>query len=193
MSHTIEITNLVSEDLKLIFNNVYINSYGFKKNLQWETTNVIGRMDPIKTFKNTESKLDIKFTVIDPHTNIRPRTGDKRFYSYNNIIQTVHKVIYPSYIREEINTGEDYYMKSAPVLKVKIYKSNSNIIFDGYCTTNAIDINFRAEDVSSPSAKTFSNLDFSILFDIIHTRPGEIGSKFYDTDNKDITKKILGT
>lgn len=65
MTHIIKIQNLSSGDV-VVFQNTLIQSYNFKKILNWESTNTIGRMDPVKTFKNTDSKIDTAFTVINP-------------------------------------------------------------------------------------------------------------------------------
>jgi hypothetical protein len=212
-THIIKIQNLSSGDV-LVFRDSYIQNYSFKRIVNWDTTNVIGRMDPIKTYKNTEAKVDINFTVVNPHRNIinyvyfpiqsvpdsnfqetlmngekyqidlmekffktldNPMGLRSGVYGYTENLETIGKILYPSYNA----TGNSHYsMKSAPVLRVKIYKDQKpeNKIFDGYATVNALDVNLKAEDVSSPGGREFSNTEFSILFDVIHTNEGQIAS-----------------
>jgi len=203
MTHRIKIQNLSSGDI-VFFENVFISSYSFKKNLQWDTTNVIGRMDPIKTFKNTESKIDIKFNVLNPHVNIgiarigsspsskqdlekhfdrtkKLRKGDEiGIFSYERQAAVISKILYPSY--EASENGVTLFMKSAPVLRVSIYrdeytKNGETItIFNGYVTINAFDTSLLAENVSSTDGRRFSTTEFSLLFDVIHTSEDEISS-----------------
>jgi hypothetical protein len=210
-THIIKIQNLSSGDV-LVFRDSYIQNYSFKRIVNWDTTNVIGRMDPIKTYKNTEAKIDINFTVVNPHRNIifYPIQTDimdeitmKNFfnnlstpfkttgiYGYAENLGTIGKMLYPSY-----DAGADNYsMKSAPVLRVVIYKDRKeqNKIFDGYATVNAIDVNLKAEDVSSPGGRNFSNTEFSILFDVLHTNEGQVASRLEFPAEK-IVGEILGT
>lgn len=212
-----------------MFRDSYIQNYSFKRIVNWDTTNVIGRMDPIKTYKNTEAKIDINFTVVNPHRNIinfvyedlvslqgfeaskitakyqkdalekffndlKSTAGINRgVYGYTENLGTIGKILYPSYYAEQMSTGADpnynYSMKSAPVLRVRIYKDGKeqNKIFDGYATVNALDINLKAEDVSSPGGRHFSNLEVSILFDVLHTNEGQIASALEWVDNVKVT------
>jgi len=228
-THIIKIQNLSSGDV-LVFRDSYIQNYSFKRIVNWDTTNVIGRMDPIKTYKNTEAKIDINFTVVNPHRNIinyiyfPPETitsnvtaskidankyvsndlkkffdtlkSDNNFrntgvYGYAENLGTIGKILYPSY-----NAGEDNYsMKSAPVLRVAIYKDQKpeNKIFDGYATVNALDVNLKAEDVASPGGRNFSNTEFSILFDVIHTNEGQVASALEWEQSEDVAAAITGT
>jgi len=229
-THIIKIQNLSSGDV-LMFRDSYIQNYNFKRIVNWDTTNVIGRMDPIKTYKNTEAKIDINFTVVNPHKNIINfiyeeliSTGDgfqtsklstkyqreqmnKFFndlkgamgknngvYGYTENLGTIGKTLYPSYYAEKMIKGDNpnynYSMKSAPVLKVKIYKDGKeqNKIFDGYATVNALDINLKAEDASSPGGREFSNIEVSILFDVLHTNEGQVASALEWKEYKEPTK-----
>lgn len=208
-THNIKIQNLSSGDV-LLFRDCFIQNYSFKRNINWDTTNVIGRMDPIKTFKNTETKIDINFTIINPHRNIinyiyeeqskyaKPTSKitpqkhtskdmetffktlkgsigkNSGVYGYAENLGTIGKILYPSYTASEDN----YALKSAPVLRVFIYKvgKEQNKIFDGYATVNSLDVNLKAEDSSSPGGREFSNTEFSILFDVIHTNEGQVAS-----------------
>lgn len=217
-----------------MFRDSYIQNYNFKRIVNWDTTNVIGRMDPIKTYKNTEAKIDINFTVVNPHRNIinfvyedlystgdnfetsvlstkyqreqmnkffndlKSRAGiNKGVYGYTENLGTIGKILYPSYYAEQMSTGENpnynYSMKSAPVLRVRIYKDGKeqNKIFDGFATVNALDINLKAEDVSSPGGRNFSNLEVSILFDVLHTNEGQVASALEWVDNKDVTEATV--
>ncbi len=210
MTHIIKMQNLSSGDV-VIFNNAFIQSYSFKKILNWDTTNTIGRMDPIKTFKNTESKIDTSFTVINPHVNIshhkfadtglsyddpgnidsffeKPKTKQSSvgIYSYDSNLNIISKLLYPSY--EKASNSPAPYMQSAPVLRVNIYKpiNNEIVIFNGYATINALDTNFKAEDVSAPSGRSFSSLEFSILFDVIHVNESDIRSR---QETKQVTEE----
>lgn len=212
MTHIIKMQNLSSGDV-VVFQNTFIQNYSFKKILNWETTNTIGRMDPVKTFKNTESKVDTAFTVINPHVNISyHKMAKSKFsyemqgdiesffqdpkvdtvgvgvYSYDSNINIISKLLYPSY--EGSAESGALYMKSAPVLRVSIYvPSNKEIkIFDGYATINALDTNFKAEDVSSPSGRAFSSLEFSILFDVIHVNESDIHSR---KETKQVTQEDI--
>ena len=210
MTHAIKMQNLSSGDV-VVFNNVFIQNYSFKKILNWDTTNTIGRMDPIKTFKNTESKIDTSFTVINPHVNIthhkfkdtglsyddpdnidsffdKPKTKQASVgvYSYDSNLNIISKLLYPSY--EKASNSPAPYMQSAPILRVSIYKpiNNEIVIFNGYATINALDTNFKAEDVSAPSGRSFSSLEFSILFDVIHVNESDIRSR---QETKQITEE----
>lgn len=222
-THIIKIQNLSSGDV-LVFRDSYIQNYSFKRIVNWDTTNVIGRMDPIKTYKNTEAKIDINFTVVNPHKNIIhysldfgslssnfytkdnlnkffknpqksldnntrsvPFTG---VYSYTKNLGTIGNILYPSYTAG----ADNYSMKSAPVLRVVIYKEENKeiTIFDGYATVNALDVNLKAEDVASPSGKHFSNTEFSILFDVIHTDEIQVVSAIEWTEAESVVKSLTG-
>ena len=199
ITHIVKIQNLSSGDV-LIFKDCYIQNYSFRRIVNWDTTNTIGRMDPIKSFKNTEAKVELNFTVVNPHRNIttyffdsglidsivynienlnkffknptkpptqystldRGYTSRKGVYGYSDNLETIGKILYPSYTED----ANEYSMKSAPVLRVKIYKDKKeeNVIFDGYATVNALDVNLKAEDVMSPGGRNFSNTEFNILF-----------------------------
>lgn len=202
MTHIIKMQNMSSGDV-VVFQNTFIQNYSFKRNVNWDTTNTIGRMDPVKTYKNTETKLDLSFTVINPHQNIGKYTfisttdslvpneieeffkntkmemGDvvHGIYSYYNNNDIFGKLLYPSYDSDSPENGA-WYMKSAPVLRVRVYLSNKpeNIIFDGYATTNAFDVNLKAEDSSSPGGRNFSSCEFSILLDVLHTEEYRVSS-----------------
>lgn len=215
MTHIIKMQNLSSGDV-VVFQNTFIQNYSFKRNVNWETTNTIGRMDPVKTYKNTETKLDLSYTVINPHRNIGlytflPKTDslvaneiEKFFentkmvpgnevvhgiYSYKTNSDIFGKLLYPSYDSDSPKKGA-WYMKSAPVLRVRVYLSNKpeNIIFDGYATTNAFDVNLKAEDSSSPGGRNFSSCEFSILLDILHTEDYNVSSVqlYPGIDKKDV-------
>lgn len=203
-THIVKIQNLANGDV-LMFRDSYIQNYSFRRIVNWDTTNTIGRMDPIKTFKNTEAKVELNFTVVNPHRNIVNysffimqnnkkivtettfnrkglddffKNPDKSYgfsqgvYGYEENIETIGKILYPSYT----NDSGEYSMKSAPVLRVKVYKDKKeeNVIFNGYATVNAIDVNLKAEDVASPGGKNFSNVEFNILFDVIHTKEEDV-------------------
>lgn len=209
-THIIKIQNLSNGDV-LIFKDSYIQNYSFKRIVNWDSTNTIGRMDPIKTFKNTEAKVEVSFTVVNPHRNIinytffKQRETDSNYtkqelnnffenpikkdnkttgvYGYTENLNTIGKILYPSYtahknIAEREQHFFEYTMKSAPVLRVGIYKDGMKDIkiFEGYATVNALDVNLKGEDVSSPSGREFSNIEFNILFDVIHVNPGQISS-----------------
>lgn len=224
ITHIIKIQNLSSGDV-LVFKDCYIQNYSFKRNVNWEITNVIGRMDPIKTFKNTEAKVELSFTVVNPHRNIvshlfdfgfisphfytkdnlnkffknpeksldpsTPGTAFKGVYGYAENLETIGKILYPSYT----NDNGQYSMKSAPVLRVKVYKDKKeeNVIFNGYATVNALDVNLKAEDVSSSGGREFSNTEFNILFDVIHTEEEQISSAIDFTKEAALAvAKVLG-
>lgn len=222
-THIVKIQNLASGDV-LMFRDSYIQNYSFRRIVNWDTTNTIGRMDPIKTFKNTEAKVELSFTVVNPHRNIvshlfdfgsispdfytkdnlnkffknpeksldpsTPGTAFKGVYGYTENLETIGKILYPSYT----NDNDDYSMKSAPVLRVKIYKDKKeeNVIFNGYATVNALDVNLKAEDVSSAGGRNFSNVEFNILFDIIHTKEVQIASAFEIRKNQVSASDVLG-
>lgn len=228
-THIIKIQNLSSGDV-LVFRDSYIQNYSFKRIVNWDTTNVIGRMDPIKTYKNTEAKVDISFTVVNPHRNIinyvyfpvehvpysgfeeslidgekyqidpmekffktleKPFGSREGIYGYTENLETIGKILYPSY---DASSDGNYAMKSAPVLRVEIYKDQKteNKIFNGYATVNALDVNLKAEDVSSPGGRQFSNTEFSILFDVIHTNEGQIASAIEWQAAPMVVAEILG-
>ena len=210
-THIVKIQNLASGDV-LMFRDSYIQNYSFRRIVNWDTTNTIGRMDPIKTFKNTEAKVELNFTVVNPHRNIvtyfydfglidttvyNKQNLDKFFrnpaktasgwytkspdytskqgvYGYTENLETIGKILYPSYVSD----NSEYSMKSAPVLRVKIYKDRKeeNVIFNGYATVNALDVNLKAEDVASPGGRNFSNVEFNILFDVIHTKETDVAA-----------------
>jgi len=185
-------------------------------------------MDPIKSFKNTEAKVELNFTVVNPHRNIttyffdsglidsivynienlnkffknptkpptqystldRGYTSRKGVYGYSDNLETIGKILYPSYTED----ANEYSMKSAPVLRVKIYKDKKeeNVIFDGYATVNALDVNLKAEDVMSPGGRNFSNTEFNILFDVLHTKEESVSSAIEYSKNIDEKSLLEG-
>lgn len=147
-ARNITIQNLSSGDI-LHFRSVSITKYSSRYNINYDSTQVIGRMDPIRNFKNTERIINASFfvktkslyhykrdTPIDPAPSkelfleIHKETkqlDDKeklqekgiRKYEPSHIYDEYNRFFYPSYEREAEGAGQ-YFMKSAPIFRVSV-------------------------------------------------------------------------
>lgn len=189
----------------LLFDHIAISNYSIKNILNWEDTQVIGRMDPIRNFKNTESVLDIKFNVKAPciyyiEGDAQPQDEEtlyrnfykdaypfreqavlsKRIHQQGSVVK---KFFYPSY--EELDTEGVYYMKSAPVFRVKV----SEDIFEGYCVIKDFTL---VADAERHNGSAFSDYDLNLTFHIIHETPGQVSSTIYKKTAQETEDEITG-
>lgn len=189
----------LSSGAVLVFHNPKISDYSIKYAVNWNPVNVLGRMDPIRTFKNTETIIDLKFNCRSDRMMYIEKKDD---VTNEDFFTKVKSNIGASFGNEEafqkikgastrassfhLHLGmprrffypsyenRDYstYMKSAPVFKIYDHCD----ILGGYYTIPNFDIIVRG-DRTNPYSKIPSDYDFSLVLNPIHTKETQIASK----------------
>ena len=138
-ARNITIQNLSSGDI-LHFRSTSITKYSSRYNINYDSTQVIGRMDPIRNFKNTERIVNASFFVkkdkillykVEEPIDTQAMTDNfLKFHKGETINPTkatnpsvlfndFNRFFYPSYEKEAGGAGQ-YFMKSAPVFRVNV-------------------------------------------------------------------------
>lgn len=204
----------LSSGAVLVFHNPKISDYSLKYAINWNSVEVLGRMDPIRTFKNTQTIIDLKFncrsdrmmyiekkedsTNIDFFEQIKKNIGnvfnEKKFKTINGAqdrasgfhlhLGMPRRFFYPSYEKRD----ESAFMKSAPVFKIYDHCG----ILDGYYTIPNFDIIARG-DRANPYSKVPSDYDFSLVLNPIHTKETQIASTINvnSSSPQDTVDKVL--
>jgi len=179
---TIQIMNL-SSGAFISLKQVNIANLNLIQDLNWDSVDVIGRMNGIKNYKNTTRKksFDIKTdekSVVSIHTprsevssntiliKFKARTDrikmlDNPVYfqteSLNNFLnngQYLQRFFYPSYLEETNN----YFMQSAPMFYFRMI--NGNLESTAYCIIRSF--NFEVNDFGPNKVINTFNLKFEI-------------------------------
>jgi hypothetical protein len=190
MIYYIKIQNLASGDL-ITAKSSAITKYDYNKTMNWETTPVIGRMDPIYNFRNTESKIEVgmnpskvefyKFTDSLNETelnnffeNQKEKTNiTTRLEVYDE--DGVRSFFYPSYQQN----GNSYQLKSAPIFRCYLANS-SRVFFDVFCTIPSFSFN-QSKYIGQFGTPFYTGLNFTL--NVIHTSPESVGSRYFNSSD----------
>lgn len=179
----VQIMNL-SSGAFISLKGVSISSLNLTQQLNWDSVDVIGRMNGIKNYKNTTRKRSFEIkTNKDSNSFIySPKSEDSSFYilidfkdrnkriemlegstdyfnleSLNNFVsngQDIQQFFYPSYIQE----GTNYFMQSAPMFYFRM--KNQRIESTSYCIIRSF--NFDTNDFGQEKVINTFNLKFEI-------------------------------
>lgn len=147
-TRNITIENLSSGDV-LHFRSTSITKYSSRYNINYDSTQVIGRMDPIRNFKNTERIINASFFVETKQIHLykqednkernkdifsrlhegteekkdkeRIKLGTNAQTNPSILFNNFNRFFYPSYEQEPGGAGQ-YFMKSAPIFRVSFGK-----------------------------------------------------------------------
>lgn len=187
-TYYLKIQNLASGDL-MIAKSTAITKYDYNKAMNWETTPVIGRMDPIYNFRNTESKIEVGInpsnvdyyqftdslsdkTLSDFFDNQEGKTKiTTKLQIYDE--DGIRSFFYPSYQQN----GNSYQLKTAPVFRCYLAASTA-VYFDVYCTIPSFSYN-QSKYVGDFGRPFYTGLNFTL--NVIHTSFSSVGSKYFDS------------
>jgi hypothetical protein len=202
MNVDFKIMNLSSGNI-IYFSNANISKYSYNRTMNWETTPVVGRMDPIYNFRNTEGKVEIvlqasgirifPFDEIPTKESLKNRIDDEslegKLYNIDYYSQRyLSSFFYPSYQQD----GKSFFMKTAPVFQCKlINRADKKTFFAGYATIPSFNYE-KSKFVGTGGVPLI--LEVSFTLNVIHDKLIQVGSKYLSTDGAPIVDPdtILG-
>lgn len=206
MTYKLKVQNISSGDI-IYGESSSLIKYNYSKTMNWETTPVVGRMDPIYNFKNTEAKIEIAIeadSVYYCKLNDKPTqvnlnefnekidnkiaasgSGGEVFFNYYNTGNGFQGFFYPSYQQN----GSTFQVKTAPVFRVKLFNANKEYV-SVYCTIPSFA--YSKDKYTDATGKSYlTSLD--LVLNVIHTKPELVGSKFFNTEGTITSGSILGS
>lgn len=193
-NYKIKLMNLSSGDV-IYASSTTLKNYGHTKTMNWETSLVVGRMDPIQNFRNTEAKINIGIVTSNVYYRQLSKMNGKRHTSQDleeifqletsnregigivdlDIYSTegFRGFFYPSYLQD----GNVYSVLTAPVFRCKI-SSDSKVMFSGYCTIP--DFNFEKQKFVNDQGNSFQSI-LSFTLNVIHTNLKSVSSRTFTT------------
>lgn len=191
MAYILKIMNM-SSGTSILVKSDSLTKYGWNKTMNWETTLVVGRMDPIQNFRNTESKIDIgieakdikifdqQYFSQDDFDNLEMILKDKE---KKDLVQNVNidlysneffrGFFYPSYLE---NNGS-YSMLTAPIFRCHLYFGNGKedqTYFKGFATIPSFQYS-KNKYVNENGLPYNIGLDFTL--NVIHVNIKSVSSK----------------
>lgn len=186
----VKILNLSSANL-LELVGCSIEKLNLNYELAWDSTDVIGRMNPIKNYKNTKKtrSITIKVTNMEESnicyfldTNDMPKTigrmlelfkqptlGIYKRQTLDNILNTqayINKFFFPSYLRENVAGDTDdsnkyNYFMKSAPLFLFEFKSG-NLLISTYCIISSFKFSVNGSDFGNDKVIDKFQLDFEI-------------------------------
>lgn len=207
MTYKLKVQNISSGDI-IYGQSKSLIKYNYSKTMNWETTPVVGRMDPIYNFRNTEGKIEIaiesnsvyycKLDKTPTETGLQDfinkisdlttakANGKEIPFSYYNPNNGFQSFFYPSYQQN----GTTFQMKTAPVFRVQLFNDKSQYV-SVYCTIPSF--NYSKDKYVDETGKSYITA-LDLVLNVIHTKPELVGSRFFKTDGTPITSgSILGS
>lgn len=210
MTYKLKVQNISSGDI-IYGESSSLIKYNYSKTMNWETTPVVGRMDPIYNFRNTEAKIEIAIEASDFYyckLNDTPTQdklnefnkkisskkeaidfrGSKKSeaipFSYYNTGDGFQGFFYPSYQQN----GSTFQVKTAPVFRVKLFNQDREYV-SVYCTIPSFA--YSKDKYTDATGKSYI-IALDLVLNVIHTKPELVGSKFFNTGGTITSGSILG-
>lgn len=183
-TYYLKLMNISSGDA-IFLTSDSLTKFGWNKNMNWETSLVVGRMDPIQNFRNTESKVDIGIEV--SNIKVYKEVGVEDFFTFESDPNFSSKNVnldsysspdfkgffYPSYQQD----GNSYSIKTAPVFRCQLYiklAAGKKNYFLGYATIPSFQYS-KTKYVDENGRSYNTGLDFTL--NVIHTKITSVSSK----------------
>ena len=182
----------MSSGTSILVKSDSLTKYGWNKTMNWETSLVVGRMDPIQNFRNTESKIDIGIEATDIYCFPGESYNRSDFDILNQLLSIDGKQIkkvnmddygdeffrgffYPSYTV----SGNNYAVQTAPIFLCQLSAleqstANTNTYFYVYATIPSFSYN-KDRHVDADGFSYTTQLDFTL--NVIHTNIRGVSSK----------------
>lgn len=202
----------------LLLDMVKISKYGIRHNINWEETQIIGRMDPIRNFKNTEAILEVQFNVKAPDIHYIGPTPDSGFTEYDSdIINLVsqlewegfYKFVYPELKKGERIAGSskrihqhgsivqrffypsyEKYDNTYYMKSAPLFRASiSEDLFDGYCVLQSFDL---VGEGARYGDGVFSDYDITLNLHVVHETVGQVSSRVFEKNAKQTVSQITG-
>ena len=173
----LEISDIRNENNTVSF-IAFVNSFSQNFTSNWNTQEVLGRMDDIATFKNTTRQISVTWDVPAADTN----TARENLNRCNALIS----MLYPTYTNADTANGGSYIMSKPPLVRIRyanlIANTAQNTGLKGYITslswTPVLEMgSFHAAKAVYPKVITLS-----IEFTALHEPIGKGGPTGYFGD-----------